>query len=595
MLTITLLSPAVDEIVHQLSQRHKAYLVMPREERIAYFADEECRLEMQSAGQVPQKINFSWHCDLKSAAYTLEIDLSSDFNAPIVVKTKYQFAAVDNLFIAKTYFWRVTAVANGQTVVSSVGTFITDSTPPRLLRIDGVDNVRDLGGWPTIDDARVRQGLVYRTGHLNNCAAHDIFTADELRNDPSKADSYEPKRAADERLISTVKFLEGLLEDYSDENLLPYLLNDTWTAFRPDKELYEATDHESLLDSTTTIPDTFLGATAESVATDQNGTFIFDTTILDAPALLMQEFEAPHNGFMMLGGGADWYWNLRINGQKIFDKLASNDASPVSATNYYIVVPVKKGRNLITAQVLSGSTSWTWCCAAAPDFDGRAVLVRMIDHATEARNNLWRVIRHPVTNEKVIAIGIARIDELSHLIKGVICGSKLITEEGQRYMLEDLGIRSDVELRREFECRGMTGSPLGDSVRWFFCPSDAYAAMQSESGREGFTKLFRFLLDTSNYPLFFHCAAGQDRTGAVAFILNGLLGVAVEDLYLDWEVTGFWNKNPGFNHELRFNHLVDGFEQHPGETLHDKIKYYVLSLGFTEEEIEAYRHFMLEK
>ena len=41
-------------------------------------------------------------------------------------------------------------------------------------------------------------------------------------------------------------------------------------------------------------------------------------------------------------------------------------------------------------------------------------------------------------------------------------------------------------------------------------------------------------LDPANYPIDFHCIAGQDRTGAVAFILNALLGVEEEELYLDW-------------------------------------------------------------
>ena len=98
----------------------------------------------------------------------------------------------------------------------------------------------------------------------------------------------------------------------------------------------------------------------------------------------------------------------------------------------------------------------------------------------------------------------------------------------------------------------------------------------------------------SGCPIDFHCIAGQDRTGAVAFILNGLLGVSEEDLYLDWEVTGFWNENAGFNHKNRFDHLVNGFQKLKGENLHEKIENYVLSLGFTRADIEKFRSIMLE-
>ena len=92
----------------------------------------------------------------------------------------------------------------------------------------------------------------------------------------------------------------------------------------------------------------------------------------------------------------------------------------------------------------------------------------------------------------------------------------------------------------------------------------------------------------------FHCIAGQDRTGAVAFIINALLGVPLEDLYLDWEVTGFWNRDVNFNHEKRFNHLVKVFDAFPGATIHEKVAVYVKSLGFTDADIAKFRELMLE-
>ena len=78
-------------------------------------------------------------------------------------------------------------------------------------------------------------------------------------------------------------------------------------------------------------------------------------------------------------------------------------------------------------------------------------------------------------------------------------------------------------------------------------------------------------------------------------ILNGLLGVAEEELYLDWEVTGFWNPSTSFNHARRFDKLVEGFmKKVPGANLHEKIENYVLALGFTKADIEKFRSMMLE-
>ena len=140
----------------------------------------------------------------------------------------------------------------------------------------------------------------------------------------------------------------------------------------------------------------------------------------------------------------------------------------------------------------------------------------------------------------------------------------------------------------------MTGSPLGDSVTWFHYSSHAYGGMQSRHGKEPFTKVFKVFLDEKNYPIAFHCIAGQDRTGSVAYILNGLLGVSEEELYLDWEATGFWNPDVHFCHRARFDHLVSGFEKLPGKNLREKIEGYILSLGFTAADIEKFRSIMLE-
>lgn len=37
----------------------------------------------------------------------------------------------------------------------------------RMLRTEGIDNVRDLGGWPTVDGHRLRYGLLYRGTELD--------------------------------------------------------------------------------------------------------------------------------------------------------------------------------------------------------------------------------------------------------------------------------------------------------------------------------------------------------------------------------------------------------------------------------------------
>ena len=78
-------------------------------------------------------------------------------------------------------------------------------------------------------------------------------------------------------------------------------------------------------------------------------------------------------------------------------------------------------------------------------------------------------------------------------------------------------------------------------------------------------------------------------------MINGLLGVDEEELLRDWEATGFWQPNVGpFNHRSCTDGLFKYFSEYPGETIYERIEAYVLSLGFSREDVETLRSIMLE-
>ena len=118
--------------------------------------------------------------------------------------------------------------------------------------------------------------------------------------------------------------------------------------------------------------------------------------------------------------------------------------------------------------------------------------------------------------------------------------------------------------------------------------------MGKDSGKAAFTNAFRVFLDEKNYPIDFHCIAGADRTGSLAFILNALLGVDEEELWRDWEVTAFQKEKIDFGHRTRFSKLVKVFDAFPGATIHEKVVAYVKSVGFTDADIAKFRELMLE-
>lgn len=177
---------------------------------------------------------------------------------------------------------------------------------------------------------------------------------------------------------------------------------------------------------------------------------------------------------------------------------------------------------------------------------------------------------------------------------GMKSGRTRVTTETRDVLLSSFGIKSDIDLRSDKECLLMTGSPLGPDVTWFHMGSEAYGGINSRAGRDAFATVFRIFLDEENYPIAFHCIGGKDRTGTVAFILGALLGMVEEDLYRDWEATGFWLNERDFIHRTRFDKLVRTFNRFPGETLNARVVNYVRMLGFKDSDIEKFRKMMLE-
>ena len=45
------------------------------------------------------------------------------------------------------------------------------------------------------------------------------------------------------------------------------------------------------------------------------------------------------------------------------------------------------------------------------------------------------------------------------------------------------------------------------------------------------------IADPSNHPLMFHCEYGKDRTGILCALTHHALGVSMDDIFIDYELT----------------------------------------------------------
>ena len=178
-------------------------------------------------------------------------------------------------------------------------------------------------------------------------------------------------------------------------------------------------------------------------------------------------------------------------------------------------------------------------------------------------------------------------------------GRNRLTVEDVKYLTQTLGIRTDLDLRSKGETADLDASPLGEKVAFVLRSSSSYAGIFSEQGKKTMAENFRLFCDRKNYPIYFHCIAGADRTGALAYVLNGVLGVDRHDLETDWEST-FYPEIPDSDPDPKFwrreSHFNSGFAKYgtDGDSWNRRIELYLLDCGITAGEIAAFRGIMLE-
>ena len=97
--------------------------------------------------------------------------------------------------------------------------------------------------------------------------------------------------------------------------------------------------------------------------------------------------------------------------------------------------------------------------------------------------------------------------------------------------------------------------------------------------------------------MYFHCIAGADRTGSLAFILEAVLGVSEQEIEMDYEHT-FYPGMKNFQGAAwkSYQDLKKGIMKYGKESdsLQKCAELYLLDCGITPEEIEKFRSIMLE-
>lgn len=117
-----------------------------------------------------------------------------------------------------------------------------------------------------------------------------------------------------------------------------------------------------------------------------------------------------------------------------------------------------------------------------------------------------------------------------------------ITDEGMKTVKNELGIKTEIDLRRndpsEHENCDLTKSTV-DGLNYVALPmqynnkniltwDDEYHNPQK------IKSFFTLLADKTAYPIYMHCSQGKDRTGCLAYLIEALMGVDSTSIYMDY-------------------------------------------------------------
>lgn len=164
-------------------------------------------------------------------------------------------------------------------------------------------------------------------------------------------------------------------------------------------------------------------------------------------------------------------------------------------------------------------------------------------------------------------------------------------------MVNQVGIRTELQLLPKSEARH-TYSAWG--IDFYANPTENSYVNYSLSNKSLWKFYLQVVFDSvsRDKPVYFHCGIGADRTGTIAVMLEALLGVSQSDIDKDYELTNFYivqPTNPRRRNVPMYKSYIDQIKNVPlvgglADTFANHAISFAVSLGFTADEINAYRN-----
>ena len=180
-------------------------------------------------------------------------------------------------------------------------------------------------------------------------------------------------------------------------------------------------------------------------------------------------------------------------------------------------------------------------------------------------------------------------------------GIAILKTEGIKAQL-DLRGHSDVLQESTFKTKNIW--PEGD---YRFCApviEEGYSQML-QYDKEKTRQCIQFIMDcvAEDKPVYFHCSLGRDRTGTVAMLTLGILGVPEGDISKEYELTQFapqgyatsTGESTKMTRTVDYKGAANVIWGYAGSgSFQDGVNAYLLEIGITQADIDQFKQNMLQ-
>lgn len=168
-----------------------------------------------------------------------------------------------------------------------------------------------------------------------------------------------------------------------------------------------------------------------------------------------------------------------------------------------------------------------------------------------------------------------------------------LTDETTEEMVGHLKVKNEINLAGDSDSYNLslTGTTLIQSCRMDTSSTGGANANHLSRNAEAVKNFFNILADSNNYPLFYHCKIGTDRTGLCSVLLSGLLGVSLNEIYQDYLFSNFGKIGEkrgigtGDSHDM-LKYMEDIFK-FSGDTFQEQVYNVLLSIGVSKETLNT--------